>query len=85
MEVFVLMLDGGYDGDALLGVYSSAEKAREAAAYLAEADEFFKAEETYVDTVEADAAAKERPSAISRFKEEERRRRRMPSFPPASS
>ncbi len=32
MRVFVLMADGGYDGDALLGAYSTEEAALEAGA-----------------------------------------------------
>lgn len=30
MKVFVLMADGGYDGDALLGVYASRDDADQA-------------------------------------------------------
>lgn len=74
MEVFVLMADGGYDGDSLLGVYSTADKAREAAAALAEADEFFEADEVYVDPVEIDGAAEEHQTAIARSQEAEHRR-----------
>jgi hypothetical protein len=73
MEVFVLMADGGYDGDALLGVYSTADEAREAAAALA--DEFFNADETYADAVEIDGAARERLTAVARYEEKERRSR----------
>jgi hypothetical protein len=80
MNVFVLMADGGYDGDALLGVYATEERARHAGA--AWSRERYNGigtaqEETYVEAVEVDAAAKERQTAIARSHEEERRSRRL--------
>lgn len=79
MTVWVLMADGGYDGDALLGVYATEEKARLAGATWCR--ERYNGigtaqEDTYVEAVEVDAPANERQTAIARSHEEERRRRR---------
>jgi hypothetical protein len=59
----------------LLGVYSTADKAHEAAVALAEDDEYFDVKDTYVEAVEIDAAADERQTGIERSHEEERLRR----------
>lgn len=93
MKVFVLMLDGGYDGDALLGVYATAEKAREASESDALAGEgvpigypdgrieLRKAPvETYVEPVEVDAPADERQTGIGRSLAEEHRRKMIQRF-----
>lgn len=75
MKVFVLMSDGGYDGDSLMGAYTTEDKAREAAVAFAEDDEYFDSEDTYIEAVEVDAAADQRQTAIERSHEGERRRR----------
>jgi len=93
MKVFVLMADGGYDGDALLGVYATAEKAREASEsdaltgegvpiiYPDGRTELQKERiETYVEPVEVDAPPDERQTGIGRSREEEHRRQMIQRF-----
>ena len=74
MKVFVLMSDGGYDGDTLLGVYATEIEAREAGSAWA-ASEGIPADETYVESVDLNASAEQRQTAIERSREQERRRR----------
>jgi hypothetical protein len=64
MDVFVLMEDGGYDGDALLGVFSTEDAAENAGTSWRRRREF-RGDSTYVCRVEVDAPAMEHPTESS--------------------
>jgi hypothetical protein len=64
VDVFVLMEDGGYDGDALLGVFSSEGAAEEAGTAWRQRREF-RGDSTYVCRVSVNAAATEYPTEVS--------------------
>lgn len=73
MTVWVLMENGDYDGDRLLGVYETAEEARAQGAVWS-GDEYNG--ETFVAPVEIGAPPNERQTGIARTHEEERQARR---------